>query len=96
MDADSRANSIRVLLAGDYAEKIQEIRSYLQKDQGVMVLGEVSDCNEAVQMIQQTHPHLVILALSDPEDPGSGWKEFQRYIPKSIRTVLYTPDNIVM
>jgi two-component SAPR family response regulator len=95
MGTNTSRNSIRVIIAGDHPEKFFEIRSNLTKDPGVKIMGEAADCESAMQLIQQVHPDLVILALAQPDEQGSDWQNLKKTISGSVRMVLYASEEVI-
>jgi DNA-binding NarL/FixJ family response regulator len=57
---------IKVVIADDHTLVRQSIRSLLEKSLEVKVLGEASNGQEAVDIVQSLHPDLLILDLSMP------------------------------
>lgn len=90
MGVDFVSNSIRVILAGDNPEKLAQIRSSLQNDPGVIIVGEAANAEEAVELVNQSHPDLLILSITKPDEPGSEWQNLQQSLFGVVRMVLYT------
>lgn len=61
---------IRVLLADDHALVRAGIRSLLQNINGIQVVGEAGDGNEALRLIEQHRPDVVLMDLDMPELNG--------------------------
>jgi DNA-binding NarL/FixJ family response regulator len=68
---------IRVLLADDHSVLRAGLRALLEKDPGLVVVGEAGTGTEAVAMAKTTHPHVVLMDLAMP---GKGGIEATRRI----------------
>jgi len=65
-------NSISVLIADDNKDFCDIISEYLQKQDGIEVVGIANDGLEAVQMVQQYQPDVLILDIIMPHLDGLG------------------------
>lgn len=61
---------IRVLIADDHALVRAGIRALVEKIEGVVVVGEAGTGSEALALIKELHPNLVLLDLTMPEGTG--------------------------
>ena len=68
---------IRVLLADDHAVLRAGLRALLEKDPGLVVVGEAGTGHEAVALAKTTRPHVVLMDLAMP---GKGGIEATRRI----------------
>src|SRR2546425_3330744 len=68
---------IRVLLADDHAVVRAGLRALLEKEPGLVVVGEAGSGSEAVAMAKTTRPHVVLMDLAMP---GRGGIEATRRI----------------
>ena len=59
-------DSLRILIVDDEAPARRDIRRMLDKIEHVDIVGEASDGLEAVEMIQKTHPDVVLLDIQMP------------------------------
>jgi len=59
-------NKIRVLLAEDHTIVRKGLRSLLDSEVGMEVIGEAEDGREAIQMTQQLRPDVVLMDISMP------------------------------
>ena len=84
--------SIRVLLVDDYAPFRHFVRSILQKQPELQIIGEVSDGMEAVQKVQELRPDLILLDIGLPTLNGI---EVARQIRKLSPTskILFVSEN---
>ena len=62
--------SIRVLLAEDHHIIRQGVRSLLEKEQGIKVIGEAVDGRETVTLARQLNPDVVVMDISMPNMNG--------------------------
>ncbi|HVN53517.1 MAG TPA: hypothetical protein VMT46_04240 [Anaerolineaceae bacterium] len=90
MYGDSQAVTIRVILVADYPEKLAEMKSVLGNNSGIKIIGEACSCSEAEQLVQNTHPDLMILDLSRPDERESEWQELQNSLSGIVRMVTFT------
>jgi DNA-binding NarL/FixJ family response regulator len=63
---------MRVLLADDQAHIRSALQMLLKREQGMAVVGEVSEARELVDQIGTTHPDLVLLDWELPGLPTIG------------------------
>jgi DNA-binding NarL/FixJ family response regulator len=59
-------NPIRVVLADDHALVRAGIRALLERISGVKVLAEAGDGQEALLLIRELHPHIILLDIAMP------------------------------
>jgi len=62
--------SIKVLLAEDHHIIRQGIRSLLEKEKGIEVIGEATDGRETVDLAKQLQPDVVVMDISMPNMNG--------------------------
>ena len=63
-------NPIRVLIADDHALVRAGIRALVEKIEGVVVVGEAGKGKEALALIKELQPNLILLDLTMPEGGG--------------------------
>jgi len=61
---------IRVLLADDHAVLRAGLRALLEKEPGLVVVGEAGSGREAVALAKTTRPHVVLMDLAMPGNGG--------------------------
>jgi DNA-binding NarL/FixJ family response regulator len=61
---------IKVLIVDDLEHVRQGLRTILELEGGVVVVGEACDGLEAVQQVDQLHPDVVLMDLAMPEMDG--------------------------
>ena len=64
------AAKIRVLIVDDHQVVRQGLRTFLELQEDVVVVGEAEDGQIAVQMVQQLHPNVVLMDLVMPRLDG--------------------------
>src|SRR5688500_15785140 len=82
--------SIRVLIADDHALVRAGIRALVEKIEGVTVVGEAGKGSEALKLVDETNPNLILLDLTMPD--GSGFDVLQ-HVSKAfpeIRVIVLT------
>ena len=75
---------MRVLLCDDTPELRALLRSALESEVGVEIVGEVGDGHAAVQLAANEQPHVVVLDLEMPgPDPGALLTGLRRAAPNA-------------
>lgn len=67
MDRDSK---VRLLIADDHTIFRDGLRRLLESEGGMSVVGEAGDGAEAIVMVQQSRPDILLLDLAMPRMPG--------------------------
>ena len=81
----SVTQSIRVLLVDDHAVMRQGLRSLLQDDTSLEVVGEASDGEMAVELARVLQPHVVIMDCEMPQMNGfEATRRIKRSFPKTL------------
>lgn len=62
--------SIRILLADDHEIVRQGLRSLLEKESDMQVVGEAADGRNAVRLAQELAPHVVLMDITMPDLNG--------------------------
>jgi len=89
----------RILIADDHAIVRESLRSLLSLNPDFEVIGEAGDGREAIRMIENLKPHLVLMDLSMPKTDGLvAIKEVKRRFPKTKVLVLtvYKDEELIM
>jgi len=84
---------IRVVLADDHPIVRDGLKKLLVLEEDISVVGEASDGHEAIAVIEQTHPDVVILDLRMPNMDGlAALENIQRMEPKP-RVIILTASE---
>jgi signal transduction histidine kinase len=80
-------NTIRLLLVDDHTMVRQGLRSLLESYEDVMIVGEGSNGDEAIELVEQLRPALVVMDLNMPKKNG---------IDATARIKARFPETIVI
>ena len=81
-------DGIRVLLADDHAVVREGLRSFLQTQDGIDVVGEAADGVTASRLAQELTPDVVIMDMVMPEGGGVGAIEALRKSRPEVRVLV--------
>lgn len=84
------ASTIRILLADDYSLVRAGIRTLLSRIQGVEVIGEAANGPEALRMIKDLRPDVVLLDLTMPGLSGLQVLEQSTRVFPDVRVIVLT------
>jgi two-component system response regulator NreC len=70
VDAAGGLREIRVVLTDDHAVLRAGLRALLEKEPGIVVVGEAGTGSEAVALAKATRPHVVLMDLAMPGQGG--------------------------
>lgn len=68
--ADRQEDKIRLLIVDDVAETRENIRKLLQFEPDIAVVGAARSGEEALQVAEDTHPHVVLMDINMPDMDG--------------------------
>lgn len=89
---------IRVVLADDHTVVRQGLRSILESEPDIRVVGEAENGRQALQLTLRLHPHVVILDIAMPKMNGlEATRQILRNVPGTAVLVLsaYSDDDYV-
>jgi DNA-binding NarL/FixJ family response regulator len=93
------ADSIRVLLVDDHAVVREGLRTFLELQDGIEVVGEAADGEEAIAQAERLRPDVILMDLVMPKLDGVGaMRVLRRTLPASRVIVLtsFAQDDRLM
>ena len=90
--------SIKVLIADDHSVVRQGLRTFLELDPEIEIVGTAIDGNEALRLTQALKPNVVLMDLMMPDMDGfDATKAIKKALPQTVVLVLTsnTDDNAV-
>jgi two-component system, NarL family, nitrate/nitrite response regulator NarL len=86
------AQRIRVLLADDHAVFRQGLRRLLETERDFLVVGEAANSEEAVTLVSQLRPDILLLDLSMPGGSGLEALSMLARIDVAVKVVVLTAE----
>ncbi|MFC2062998.1 response regulator [Chloroflexota bacterium] len=87
-------DKIRILLAEDHAVVREGTRELIQHEPDMEVVGEASDGEEAVTLVNEMRPNLVVMDISMPKLNGiEATKKIKAIYPDTVVLILTAYDN---
>ena len=84
------SDSIRVLIADDHAVLREGLRSFLELQDGIEIVGDAADGAEAVELAEQLRPAVVLMDLVMPKLDGvEAMRELRERVPDT-RVIILT------
>jgi len=84
------ADAIRVLLVDDHAVVREGLRNFLALQDGLEIVGEASDGNEAIEQAQRSEPDVILMDLVMPGLDGIGAMRQLRVRSPTSRVIVLT------
>jgi two-component system, NarL family, nitrate/nitrite response regulator NarL len=92
METSARTAPITVVIADDHPLFREALRTLLQSDPALCVVGEASNGRDAIALAQELHPDILLLDLQMPITPGlAALRELSMLTPP-VRTLLLTAE----
>ena len=79
-------SKMKVLIVDDHAVVRQGVRALLETERGITIAGEAEDGVQALQMIRQLHPDVVLLDLVMPRMEGT--EVIRRVVAEGLKTSI--------
>ena len=87
---DENTEAINILIADDHRMFRDGLRKLLETEPGFHVVGEAGDGEEAVKLVQQLRPNILLLDLNMPRSTGFDALRELATLPTPVRTVILT------
>ncbi len=84
------SNPVRILIADDHPIFRDGLRRLLESEPDLRVVGEAADGTEAVALVQQLKPDILLLDLAMPRMPGMDALRELTAAKSPVRTILLT------
>jgi NarL family two-component system response regulator LiaR len=84
------SDPIRVLIVDDHAVVREGLRTFLELQDGIDVVGEAGDGDEGVRLAELLHPDVVLMDLVMPRLDGVGAMRRLRASASEVRVVVLT------
>jgi two-component system, NarL family, response regulator LiaR len=92
--AEKSSDKIRIIVADDHAVVREGTRTLLEREKDMVVVGEASDGEEAVKLIEQLKPDVAILDISMPKLSGiEVTRRVKPNLPSLAILILSAYDN---
>jgi NarL family two-component system response regulator LiaR len=87
-------NIIKVLIADDHALFREGTRNLIDQEKDMKVIGEASDGEEAVKLVTELKPHVILMDIAMPIVNGiEATKQIKARFPKTAVLILTAYDN---
>ncbi len=90
VDVENHADKITILIVDDHAIVRQGLRTYLDLQPDMAVVGEASNGNEAVAMVKELLPDIVLMDLVMPNGNGVDATRAVAALSPSTRVIVLT------
>jgi two-component system, NarL family, response regulator LiaR len=87
-------NKIKVIIADDHALFREGTHSLIGHEKDMEVIGEASDGEEAIKLVTELHPHVVLMDIAMPKVNGiEATKRIKADFPSTAVLILTAYDN---
>lgn len=87
-------NKIKVLIADDHALFREGTHSLIDQEKDMEVIGEASDGEEAIKLVNELHPHIVLMDIAMPRVNGiEATRRIKIDYPATAVLILTAYDN---
>jgi NarL family two-component system response regulator LiaR len=83
-------SKIKVLIVDDHQVVRQGLRTFLELQPDIVVVGEASDGQEAVEMVRQLHPDVVLMDLMMPHLDGIAATRQVKTLSNRVKVIALT------
>jgi two-component system, NarL family, nitrate/nitrite response regulator NarL len=91
--AEIKTQTIRIVLADDHPIVRDGLRKLLMLEEDIEVVGEASDGREVVQVVQETHPDVLILDLRMPYMDGLATLQALQQAERKVKVIILTASE---
>jgi two-component system nitrate/nitrite response regulator NarL len=87
---ENKAPTVRILIADDHPMFREGLRTLLEREPGFVVVGAARDGDEAVTLVQELGPDILLLDVAMPRRPGLEALRELAALSTAVRTILLT------
>src|SRR5512141_2220809 len=87
---EMKSGKVRILLADDHTIFRDGLRKLLEAEPDFEIAGEAADGADAINLVQQTKPDILLLDLAMPKDPGLEALREVIALKTPVKTILLT------
>jgi NarL family two-component system response regulator LiaR len=87
-------NKIKVIIADDHALFREGTRNLIQQEKDIEVVGEASNGEEAIELVNRLHPHIALMDIAMPKVNGiDATRQIKASQPSTAVLILTAYDN---
>jgi DNA-binding NarL/FixJ family response regulator len=87
------SDSVRVLIVDDHAILRDGIRSLLERQEGLIVVGEAANGQQALEMVETLHPQVVLMDIAMPTMDGLAATRHIHASHPEVRVLILTQHD---
>ena len=95
MGANNSPQTIRAIISGDNSKGLGQFQTFLEKDRNIKVVGQSFTVEGTIQLIQRTHPDMLILALTKSSKKLPEWRDFKRNYSNSFTAIVHLTEDLI-